>query len=130
MRALKVLVVVMGLLIVVGVITLAMVIAQRLGGATTARISERTLTLPAGGRVIGAAPGDGMLAVHRNARRNRADRTLRLILGKIRGCDCNCPCSPQIGDRCTRSSRPASAKISGLRRELDRHGRFCQCARR
>ena len=63
MRALKVLVVVMGLLIVVGVITLAMVIAQRLGSATTARISERTLTLPAGGRVIGAAPGDGMLAV-------------------------------------------------------------------
>ena len=53
----------MGMLIVVGVIVLAMVIAQRLSGATKVGIGERTVSLPEGGRVIGAAPGDGKLAV-------------------------------------------------------------------
>lgn len=63
MRALKILVVVMGVMIVAGVVTLAMVIAQRLAGAAGGGFTERSVEVPAGARVIGAAPGEGRLAL-------------------------------------------------------------------
>lgn len=67
MRLLKVLVVVMGVLIVAGVVTLAAVIVQRIGGAASgsdAGFGRQALAVPAGARVVGAVPGDGRVAIH------------------------------------------------------------------
>ncbi|MFN4091063.1 MAG: DUF6476 family protein, partial [Alphaproteobacteria bacterium] len=65
MQALKILVVVMGIMIIAGTVTLAVVIAQRLSGsgAGARGFAEQTLTVPDGARVVAAVPGDGHVAV-------------------------------------------------------------------
>ncbi len=63
-RALKVLVVVMGVLIVVGTVALVWVVVQRMGNvaAATARF-EVGLDLPEGTRIAGVAATEGAIAV-------------------------------------------------------------------
>ena len=63
-RALKVLVVVMGVLIVFGTAALVWVVVQRLSGvAETAPPREMALPLPEGNRIAGIAGADRALAV-------------------------------------------------------------------
>jgi hypothetical protein len=63
-RALKVLVVVMGVLIVAGTLGLVAVIVQRMGGGGPgAPFAERSLGQPAGTRILGVAAAEGRLAV-------------------------------------------------------------------
>jgi hypothetical protein len=60
-RALKVLVVVMGVLIVGGTVTLTVLLVQRAGGMSGGGRWEATLDQPDGARVAGvAAAGDGL----------------------------------------------------------------------
>ena len=63
MRALKVLVVVMGVMIVAGVATLGVVLSRRL---TTAPAGLGTVMLdePAGTHIAGAVPGGDIIVVH------------------------------------------------------------------
>lgn len=63
MRALTVLVAVMGVLIVAGTVGLAVAIVQRLGGAA-AVATESSLGQPAGSRIGGIAVAEGRFAVH------------------------------------------------------------------
>ena len=71
MRAIQVLVVVMGVLIVAGVIALAVTIASRIAKKdepdrprSQPAFGEVQLPLPAGGRVVWATVADGRLVVH------------------------------------------------------------------
>ncbi|WP_376094629.1 DUF6476 family protein [Roseomonas sp. CCTCC AB2023176] len=90
MRALKVLVVVMGVLIVAGTVTLGVLIVQRMGAAapTTAPVSVG-LGQPPGTRILGVAPGaEGRIVIALS--RPDGDRLLILdprsgrMLGEIR----------------------------------------------
>ena len=65
-RALKILVVVMGVLIVAGTLTLVMLIVQRVGGAGHSAPSgrwEAALDQPEGSRIAGIAAAEGALAI-------------------------------------------------------------------
>ncbi|WP_368040514.1 DUF6476 family protein [Roseicella sp. DB1501] len=59
MRALKVLVVVMGVLIVAGTVTLALLLVQRVGGAASSGRWEVALGQPEGTRITGLAASEG-----------------------------------------------------------------------
>jgi len=61
-RALKAAVIVMGVLIVAGTVTLAALVAQRLG-ARTAPLVEAGLGQPSGTRILGIAGGGDRVAV-------------------------------------------------------------------
>lgn len=63
MRALKVLVVVMGVLIVVGTVTLVALIVQRAGGIGAERSGQLALRQPPGSRIAGIAAAEGRVAV-------------------------------------------------------------------
>ncbi|MFT8246547.1 DUF6476 family protein [Roseomonas sp. BN140053] len=71
MRALKVLVVVMGVLIVAGTVTLVALIVQRMGGAVpvASRVEappvgvEASLGQPPGTRILGMAGAEGRIAL-------------------------------------------------------------------
>lgn len=63
MRALTVLVVVMGVLIVAGTVGLAVAIVQRLGGPAEVT-AQASLGQPAGSRIGGIAAAEGRIAVH------------------------------------------------------------------
>lgn len=64
MRALKILVVVMGVMIVAGVVVMIAVIAQRLGGGGTgASVSDTVLAEPAGTHIAGSSLGGDRLAI-------------------------------------------------------------------
>jgi hypothetical protein len=73
MRALKILVVVMGVLIVGGVAVLVAVLAQRLGGGATAS-PPLALEEPAGSRIVGTSLSGERLAVQ--VQGGGADRVL------------------------------------------------------
>lgn len=55
MRALKILTVVMGVMIIVGVVALGVVMTQRLGGVGAASAASATLDEPAGTTIAGIA---------------------------------------------------------------------------
>jgi len=61
MRALYALVVVMGVLLVGGTVTLAVLLAKRMGGATAT--ADVTAEIPAGNRIMGMAGVEGRLAL-------------------------------------------------------------------
>ena len=90
LRALKVLVVVMGVLIVAGTVTLGTLIVQRMGGVPpTIPAVSAGLGQPAGSRIVGVAPGaEGRVVVA--VARPDGDRLLILdsrngrTLGEIR----------------------------------------------
>ncbi|MDO9709379.1 DUF6476 family protein [Paracraurococcus lichenis] len=63
MRALKVLVVVMGVLIVGGTVTLAMLLVQRVGGAGGGTRWEAALDQPEGTRIAGVAATESGIGV-------------------------------------------------------------------
>ena len=64
MRALKILVVGMGVLIVLGTLALVAVVVQRMAGAGEGAVfTERSLGQPAGTRILGVAVAEGRLAV-------------------------------------------------------------------
>lgn len=63
MRALKVLVVVMGVMIVAGVAVLLAVIAQRVGGGGAGAVASAVLSEPAGSRIAGSSLGGDRLAL-------------------------------------------------------------------
>ena len=62
MQALKVLVVVMGVMIVAGVVTLGVVMTRRLS-AVPASLGNMTLDEPAGTRIAGAVPGGDVIVL-------------------------------------------------------------------
>ena len=76
MRALTILVAVMGLMIVVGTVALAVVIVQRLGGAAEAPAIAGSLGQPEGTRIGGIASAEGRVAVW--VQRPDGDRVLLL----------------------------------------------------
>ncbi|MCS6931252.1 MAG: DUF6476 family protein [Acetobacteraceae bacterium] len=63
MRALTILVAVMGVMIVAGTVALAVVIVQRLGGAAEAPMAAGSLGQPEGSRIGGIASAEGRVAV-------------------------------------------------------------------
>ena len=63
MRALTILVAVMGMMIVAGTVALAVVIVQRLGGAAEAPALAGSLGQPEGSRIGGIASAEGRVAV-------------------------------------------------------------------
>jgi hypothetical protein len=63
MRALKILVVAMGAMIVVGTVTLVAALVQRAGRGGDAPLPPMSLDLPAGSRIVGIAATDGRFAV-------------------------------------------------------------------
>ncbi|WP_309139472.1 DUF6476 family protein [Siccirubricoccus sp. G192] len=63
MRGLKILVVVMGLLIVGGTLTLVLLIVQRVGGAAGSGRWEMALDQPEGTRIAGIAAAEGGLGI-------------------------------------------------------------------
>jgi hypothetical protein len=76
MRALKFLVVAMGVLIVAGTVTLVVLIVQRAGGGSGASLPPMSLNLPAGSRIMGIAGAKDHFAVH--VQRPDGDRILLL----------------------------------------------------
>jgi hypothetical protein len=62
-RALTILVAVMGVLIVAGTVALAVVIVQRLGGAADSPVLAGSLGQPEGSRIGGIASAEGRVAV-------------------------------------------------------------------
>ena len=65
MRALKFLVVAMGVLIVAGTVTLVVLLVQRGGGGRgAASLPAMSLDLPAGSRILGVAGAGDHFAVH------------------------------------------------------------------
>ncbi len=64
MRALKILTVVMGVMIVVGVVALGVVMTQRLGGLAAGAGGSGTLDEPAGTAIAGIAATADRLAIH------------------------------------------------------------------
>jgi hypothetical protein len=62
-RALKVLVVVMGVLIVGGTVTLVALLVQRAGGGGTATAWQAALDQPEGTRIAGVAAGEGGIGI-------------------------------------------------------------------
>ena len=64
MRALKILTVVMGLMIVVGVVTLGVVMMQRLGSLGGGNIADTMLTEPPGTVIAGIAATADRIALH------------------------------------------------------------------
>jgi hypothetical protein len=65
MRALKAAVVIMGVLIIAGTVTLAVVIANRLSSRTAPPVAiEASLNQPAGTRIVGVAGAGDRVAVH------------------------------------------------------------------
>ncbi|MEI6159455.1 MAG: DUF6476 family protein [Roseococcus sp.] len=76
MRALKFLVVAMGVLIVAGTVTLVVLIVQRAGGSSGASLPPMSLNLPAGSRIMGIAGAKDHFAVH--VQRPDGDRILLL----------------------------------------------------
>jgi hypothetical protein len=63
LRALTILVVVMGVMIVAGTVTLAVLIVQRLGGAAEAPVLSGSLGQPEGSRIGGIAAAEGRVAL-------------------------------------------------------------------
>lgn len=63
MRALKFLVVAMGVMIVAGTVTLVALIVQRAGGAVTGALPPATLDLPAGARILSVSGAGDRFAV-------------------------------------------------------------------
>ena len=63
MRALKVLVVMMGVLIVAGTVTLVALLVQRVGAAGGAASGDVALRQPPGSRIAGVASAEGRIAV-------------------------------------------------------------------
>ncbi len=63
MRALKALVVGMGVLIIAGTVTLVVLLIQRGGGPATRVAADVTANLPAGNRIMGLAGVENRLAV-------------------------------------------------------------------
>ena len=63
MRALKILVVAMGVLIVAGTVALVVVLVQRAGRGGGASLPPMNLDLPAGSRIVGIAGAEGRFAV-------------------------------------------------------------------
>lgn len=63
MRALTMLVAVMGVMIVAGTVALAVVLVQRLGGAANAPVLAGSLGQPEGSRIGGIASAEGRVAV-------------------------------------------------------------------
>ncbi|WP_248710535.1 DUF6476 family protein [Sediminicoccus sp. KRV36] len=77
MRALKFLVVAMGVLIVAGTVTLVVLLVQRAGGGGAgASLPPMSLNLPAGSRILGVAGAGERFAVH--VQRPDGDRILLL----------------------------------------------------
>lgn len=64
MQALRLLVVVMGVMIVGGTVTLGMLLAQRMGGAPAAVAGSATLDEPAGTQIVAAVPAGEAVALH------------------------------------------------------------------
>ena len=64
MRALKIATIAMGVLLVAGTVSLAVLIAQRLTGAGRATPYAATLDEPAGTRIAGIATLRDLLAIH------------------------------------------------------------------
>jgi hypothetical protein len=88
MRALKFLVVGMGVLIVAGTVTLVVLLVQRAGGGRgAASLPAMSLDLPAGSRILGIAGAGDHLAVH--VQRPDGERILLLdprtgrVLGEV-----------------------------------------------
>ena len=88
MRALKFLVVGMGVLIVAGTVTLVVLLVQRAGGGReAASLPAVSLNLPAGSRILGIAGAGDHLAVH--VQRPDGERILLLeprtgrVLGEV-----------------------------------------------
>ena len=63
MRALKVLVAVMGVLIVAGTVTLVALLVQRVGAAGGAASGDVALRQPPGSRIAGVASAEGRVAI-------------------------------------------------------------------
>ncbi len=63
MRALKILVVVMGVMIVAGTVALGVILVQRSGRGSAAPLPPMTLDLPPGSRIAGIAGAEGRFAV-------------------------------------------------------------------
>lgn len=63
MRALKILVVAMGVMIVAGTVALVVVLVQRAGRGGGASLPPMSLDLPAGSRIVGIAGAEGRFAV-------------------------------------------------------------------
>jgi len=70
MQALRILVVVMGVMIVGGVVTLVVLVAQRIGGVPAAVVASAvvagsaTLDEPAGTQIVAAVPAGDVVALH------------------------------------------------------------------
>ncbi len=64
MQALRILVVVMGVMIVGGMVTLVMLLAQKMGGAPAVEAASATLDEPAGTQIVAAVPGGETVALH------------------------------------------------------------------
>ena len=91
MRALKVLVVVMGVMIVVGVVALGVIMTQRLGGLVAGGAADTVLAEPDGTVIAGIAGAADRIAIHLHG--GGADRVVlidaktgkpvgRVVLGK------------------------------------------------
>ena len=64
MRALKVIVVVMGLLILVGVTVLGVTIAKRMGGDTPKTLPSKEVSIPPGFHIENLTTSDNRLVIH------------------------------------------------------------------
>lgn len=64
LRALKIVVVVMGVLIVVGTVAMAVAIANRVAGPSGSASGPVRLIEPEGSRIAAIAASDGVVAVH------------------------------------------------------------------
>ena len=64
MRALKFLVVAIGVLIVAGTVTLVVLLVQRAGGGRGGEAARVALDLPAGTQIVSVAGAEGRFAVH------------------------------------------------------------------
>ena len=76
MRALKFLVVAMGVLIVAGTVTLVVLLVQRAGGGGGTALPPLSLNLPTGSRILGIAGAGEHFAVH--VQRPDGDRIMLL----------------------------------------------------
>jgi hypothetical protein len=87
MQALRVLVVVMGVMIVAGTVALGVALSQRLGGGAVAREWSLALDEPAGTQVVAAAAsGDGLALTLRGGGAERVvvvDPRTGRVLGRI-----------------------------------------------
>jgi hypothetical protein len=87
MQALRILVVVMGVMIVAGMVTLGMLLAQRLSGPAAERVERIVLDEPVGTEMVSVVPaGDALLVQLRGGGPDRAvlvDARSGAVLGRI-----------------------------------------------